>query len=71
MEMFIEIIEDPHIQGMAEESIRGQGAFRRFKNFIGKYPDLQKHWYTWKEERTHLRAEEWLDENGLVLIKNF
>lgn len=69
MEVFIETIEDPQIRGLADETIRGSGSFGRFRNFIGKYPDLQKRWYSWKDEQARLRAVEWMDEEGLVLRK--
>ena len=70
MELFIDTIEDQQIHSQADKTIRGSGAFRRFKDFIRTYPDLEKRWYAWKDERTRLRAMEWLEEEGLILMNN-
>lgn len=70
MEQFIDTIEEPRIRTLAGEAISGARAFQRFRNFIREYPDIEKEWYTWKDERTRLRAAQWLEEEGLVLVKN-
>lgn len=69
MELFIDTIQEPLIRDFARETINGAGAFQRFKNFIREYPDLEREWYTWKDERTRLRAAEWLEEEELILVK--
>jgi len=69
IELFIDDIEDPEIQNLAYQTIRGSGAFQRFKDFIRIYPDLEKQWYTRKDDRSHLRAVEWLEEEGLIQTK--
>ncbi len=69
MELFIDTIQEPLIRDLAWETISGAGAFQRFKNFIRKYPDLEREWYRWKDERGRLRAAEWLEEEGLILVK--
>lgn len=70
MEQFVDTIEEPRIRTLAGEAISGARAFQRFRNFIREYPDIEKEWYTWKDERTRLRAAQWLEEEGLVLVKN-
>ena len=70
MQRFINDIVDPHVHDLAEQSIRGSGAFRRFKDIISEYPDLEKRWYIWKDEQVRLRVMKWLDEEGLILRKN-
>ncbi len=69
MELFIDGIEDQQLRNNAYQAINGSGAFRRFRDFIREYPDLERQWYTWKDNRTHLRAKEWLEEEGLILIE--
>lgn len=69
MELFIDEIEDEQIRNLADQTIRGSGAFRRFRGFIRGYPDLEEYWYTWKDDRARLRAMEWLEEEGLILMK--
>ncbi|MCA1916814.1 UPF0158 family protein [Methanospirillum hungatei] len=67
MEVFIENIKDLEVQELANQVIRESKPFRRFKDFIQVYPDLEKEWYTWKDARSRNRALEWLEEEGLVL----
>lgn len=67
MELFIDTIQDPDIQNLAYQVIRGPKPFRRFKKVIQNYSDLEKQWYTWKDDRSRNRALEWLEEEGLVL----
>jgi len=69
IELFIEGIEDQQIRILASQTIKGAKAFRRFRDFIREYPDLEKQWYTWKDNRTRLRAREWLEEEGLILME--
>lgn len=69
MQLFIDTIEDQLIRNQADQTIRGSGAFRRFKDFIRSYPDLERRWYTWKDDRACLRALEWLEEEELILMK--
>jgi hypothetical protein len=70
MQLFIETIEDQLIRNEADQTITGSGAFKRFKDFIRSYPELEKRWFSWKDERTSLRAMEWLEEEGLILKKD-
>ncbi|HWQ68295.1 MAG TPA: UPF0158 family protein [Methanospirillum sp.] len=68
MENFIEEIEDTQIQCMVEDVIRGSKAFRRFKDLIAEYPDLEKRWYAWKDDRARDRAVEWLTDERLIIL---
>ena len=67
MELFIDNIKDPEVCEPAYQAIRGPKPFRRFKEVIQNYSDLEKQWYTWKDDRSRNRALEWLEEEGLVL----
>lgn len=69
MQQFIDAITDQHIRTKADQTIKGSGAFRRFRDFIRAYPDLEERWYIWRDEQSSLRAAEWLEEEGLVLMK--
>lgn len=70
MQRFTDDIEEPQTRELIDQSIRGAGAFRRFKDIISEYPDLEGRWYVWKDEQARLRAGKWLDEEGLILMKN-
>lgn len=65
--MGIQTINDTEVHELAYQAIRGPKPFRRFKDFIQTYPDLQDLWHTWKDHRSRNRALEWLEEEGLGL----
>ena len=67
MELFIDTIQDPDIQKLAYQAIRGPKPFRGFKEVIQNYSELEKQWYTWKDDRSRNRALEWLEEEELDL----
>lgn len=45
-------------------SLDGKGGFRRFRNQLGRYPDLEQQWYVLSDERRRGRARAWLAEHG-------
>ena len=48
-------------------SLRGRGAFRRFKNQIYEHhPDLIPAWHALRDARAQRRAVEWLLDQGLI-----
>ena len=49
------------------QSLRGRGAFRRFKNQIYEHhPDLIPAWHSLRDARAQRRAVEWLLDQGLI-----
>ena len=64
MELFIASVEDP---GRAERlaiTIRGRGAFRRFKDELARRPGELERWHAPSEERQRARARSWLAAAG-------
>jgi hypothetical protein len=48
-------------------AIRGNGAFRRFKDELHEeYPDLLPVWYAFRDARARCRAVQWLADNSLI-----
>lgn len=45
-------------------AIGGPGAFRRFKDALRSYPELEDDWYRFSDERRHGRARAWLAHAG-------
>ena len=64
MELFIDLVEDPHLADRLGWSIQGRGAFRRFKDVLADWPDLLERWYGFTDERHRGRARAWLAAEG-------
>ena len=65
MEAFIETVEDERLQDRLDRSIRGRGAFRRFKDALEEHPIERERWFAFKDARLRGRALEWLAEEGI------
>lgn len=64
MELFTASIEDPDIADGLGRALDGRGAFRRFKDQLARWPDLQSRWYAYSEDRHRGRARAWLAAEG-------
>lgn len=66
MERFVgREIESDRLQKRFWEAIQGRGAFRRFKDLLARYPELEQRWYTFKAERVERRIRDWLAYHGI------
>jgi len=64
---FAEGISDTRTGRRLGESLRGRGAFRRFKNLLYEHhPDLIRAWHALREVRAQRRAVDWLLKEGLI-----
>ena len=64
---FAEGISDRTAGRRLTESLRGRGAFRRFKNLVyDHYPELVGTWHALRDIRAERRAVDWLAEQGLI-----
>ncbi len=64
MQDYIELIEDETIRNALYISIRGKGAFSRFKDMLYNY-DLLKEWYEYKNIRYENIAISWCIKNNI------
>lgn len=64
MEEFCLSIEDEKLSDIIYDSIKGSGAFRRFRNNIRKY-NIENDWYKFKEKAMEDIAIEWCEENNI------
>jgi hypothetical protein len=64
MEAFIESLADPHQADRLWIAIQGRGAFRRFKDVLGRTTDELDRWFTFSGERQRGRARAWLADAG-------
>ena len=61
MERFIgREIESDRLRERFWEATRGRGAFRRFKDLLARYPNLEERWYDFKADRVEKRMLDWL-----------
>ena len=65
MQAFIESVQDAHFRELLEVSIQGRGAFRRFKDVVGRDPAELQRWFAFRNKRLEDRAREWLADAGL------
>ena len=48
-------------------SLQGKGAFRRFRNELHqRHPELISAWHAMRDARAHVRAVQWLADEGLI-----
>ena len=64
MEDFIFPLPTGEIQDKLYRTIKGKGAFRRFKDAIN-YLDVAKDWYSFRDEAYKNIALDWCKQNGL------
>lgn len=64
MEQFISTRTDPDWADRLNIAIQGRGAFRRFKDVLGRSSDELDEWYAFSEERQRGRARAWLADAG-------
>jgi len=65
MQVYIGSLEDTHLRELLEVAIQGSGAFRRFKDMLGRYPDARQAWFKFRDERLHQRMVKWLASDGI------
>jgi hypothetical protein len=69
MELFIGTVSDPGRADRLEIAISGRGAFRRFKDVLGRWPGELDRWYAFSAERQRGRARAWLADAGYYVRK--
>jgi hypothetical protein len=68
MEIFITDLGDEHLREVLETAIRGSGAFRRFKEVLYRYPEAQKAWFAFRDERIAMRMNRWFEHHEIEVI---
>ncbi len=65
MEDFIATVADAHLRESLGVAIAGKGAFRRFKDVLGRAPEERQRWFRFQAERLDRVLRAWLAENGI------
>ena len=69
MEEFCCSVVDDEIKERLLDKIRGQGAFRRFKDAI-HMNEMEDEWYRFRQEELEKIAIDWLEANQIPYAKN-
>lgn len=66
MELFVAGVAEPDLADRMARTLQGRGAFRRFRDELARWPDLQDRWYLYSAERRRGRARAWLAAEGFT-----
>lgn len=66
MAQFVAAVHHRRAAGLLDRAISGRGAFRRFKDTLGEFPELREQWFRYRDARSRRRAAAWLADRGLV-----
>jgi hypothetical protein len=67
MERFIATVINTSLKDSLQDAIVGKGAFRRFKDALGRFPDERKRWFAFRDALLHRFILDWLKANRLEL----
>ncbi|MBN1350411.1 hypothetical protein JXJ21_13435 [candidate division KSB1 bacterium] len=67
MERFCLSLSDDALRNEMYYSIKGAGAFRRFKDNIYRY-EIQDEWYQYREDEYYKYASEWCEVNKIPYV---
>lgn len=65
MRDFVDMVEDAAVRERLGIAIRGQGAFRRFREALSDHSSLRERWFAFEGERQRAWAREWLESLGI------
>jgi len=64
MVQFAATVTDPGLADRLDIALDGRGAFRRFKDVLGRYPEELGRWLAFSDDRRRGRARSWLAGAG-------
>jgi hypothetical protein len=67
MEQFIDTVTLEPLKEQLKDAIVGKGAFRRFKDAVGRYVEERKRWFAFRDVLLHLYILEWLKGQRIEL----
>lgn len=68
MEQFIDTVTLEPLKEQLKDSIVGKGAFRRFKDAVGRYPEERKRWFAFRDVLLHRYILDWLKQQRVELM---
>jgi hypothetical protein len=67
MERFIATVTNTALKEALQDAIVGKGAFRRFKDAVGRHADERKRWFAFRDALLHRFILDWLKAHKLEL----
>ena len=67
MERFIATVINLPLKEALQDAIVGKGAFRRFKDAVGRHPEERKRWFAFRDALLHRYILDWLKTHKLEL----
>ena len=67
MERFIATVVNTGLRDALQDAIVGKGAFRRFKDAVGRHADERKRWFAFRDALLHRYILDWLKTHKLEL----
>ena len=64
---FTREVEDRKLQKELDSALKGKGAFRRFKDRLREYPDIEKQWFKFKAAQDKKEVRDWLESIGIEM----
>ena len=66
MVTFASAVSDRRASDLLQRALEGRGAFRRFRDTLDEFEDLVRPWRAFAQERSEIRAIDWLVNEGHV-----
>ena len=63
-------VTDQTLQKALYSALNGRGAFRRFKDALREYSEVEKQWFKFKADRDKEEVKEWLESIGIELAED-
>jgi hypothetical protein len=64
---FASDVKDGRVESRLESAFHGKGAFRRFKDTLREYPEIEKDWFKFKAEKDREMVKDWLVTIGIEM----
>ena len=64
---FASDVKDGRVRSRLESAFHGKGAFRRFKDTLREYPEIEKEWFKFKGEKEREMVKDWLVSIGIEI----
>ncbi|MEX1229782.1 MAG: UPF0158 family protein [Planctomycetaceae bacterium] len=68
MQKFCWSVQDEKVRDDLEQSIRGKGAFRYFKDTIHRH-NIAEDWYRYRDKALEKIAADWLESHGIPFVR--
>ena len=69
MKVFTNTVADNTLRPELLDSLKGTGAFRKFKNALIDFPKERKEWNRYNAKRMRAVVKDWLEDNGIRPIR--